>query len=133
MSANPIDAFTAHAGARETAIAESAFRPERRSRARTHVHWPVLLLPDQGEAIETVTHNLSSSGFYCFAHSPLTPGGCLVCTLKVPAYDPRDEERTLTLECRVHVLRVEAAADGFFGIACRIEDYRLIKAGPRLA
>jgi hypothetical protein len=93
----------------------------------------VLLLGDDGQAIETVTHNLSSNGFYCFAPSPLKPGGGLICTLKVPAYDPKNEERTLTLECRALVLRVEAVAEGSFGIACRIEDYRLMKAGPRLA
>lgn len=85
-----------------------------------------MLLADDGQAIETVTHNLSSSGFYCFAPTPLKPGGSLVCTLKVPAYDPKSKECTLTLECKALVLRVEAVAEGSFGIACRIEDYRLI-------
>jgi len=133
MSANPIDAFTARAGARETGIVDGAFRMERRNRARTRVHWPLVLLADDGQAIETVTHNLSSSGFYCFVPSPLTPGGGLICTLKVPVYDPKNEEGTLTLECKAQVLRVEAVAEDSFGIACRIEDYRLMKPGPRLA
>jgi hypothetical protein len=96
MSANLLDALTAHAGARETAIIEGAFRRERRRRARTQVHWPVLLLWDNwSNAIETVTQNLSSSGFYCWSQTPLTPGETLVCALKVPAYDPRREDRIL--------------------------------------
>lgn len=134
MSANPIDLFAAHVSARETAMIESAFRPERRTRARTQVHWSVLLLPDRAaQAIETVTQNLSSGGFYCFSPEALTPGESLLCTLKLPAFDPKDEEHTLSLECRVRVMRAEAAADGFFGIACRIEDYRLMARHARSA
>ncbi len=134
MSANLLDIFTAHAGARELAAIESAFRPDRRKRARTQVHWPVLLLRERGaDAINTVTQNLSSSGFYCFSPAPLTPGESLLCTLKLPAYDPKGEERTLALECTVLVMRAEAAADGFFGIAFCIEDYHLITSGTRTA
>jgi hypothetical protein len=127
MSANLIDFFAAHAGSRETAVVESALRPERRRRARTQVHWPVLLLRDRApDAIETITHNLSSSGFYCFSPTPLAPGESLLCTLKLPAYDPNGQEQTLALECRVLVIRAEAAAGGLFGLACRIEDYHLM-------
>lgn len=101
-------------------------------RARTQVHWPVLLLPDRtAHAIETVTQNLSSGGFYCFSPTALTPGESLLCTLRLPAYDPIDEQHALALECRVRVMRAEAAAEGFFGIACRIEDYRLMVRHPR--
>jgi hypothetical protein len=132
MSANPIDLFTAHGGLRDSAVVEGAFHPERRRRARTQVHWPVVLLPGRGaDAIETVTQNLSSTGFYCFSPAPLTPGDPVLCRMKVPAYDPNGEEDALALECRVMVMRAEAAADGFFGIACRIEDYRLITAATR--
>src|SRR5215469_16970372 len=132
MSANPIDFFTTHAGLKDAAVVEGGVRPDRRRRARTQVHWPVLLLPGRGaDAIETVTENLSSTGFYCFSTAPLTPGDPLLCRLKVPAYDPNGEEGALALECRVMVMRAEAAPDGFFGIAFRIEDYRLITAATR--
>jgi PilZ domain len=134
MSANLLDIFTAQ-GARELAVMESAYHPERRKRARTQVHWRVLLLRE-GDAegiVDTVTQNLSSSGFYCFSPVPLTPGESLLCTLKVPAYDPKGEERTLTLECTVVVTRAETAADGFYGIACHIEDYHLSTSIPRTA
>ena len=130
MSANLRDSLTAHAGATETAIIECAFRPERRRRARTQVHWPVLLLRDNcSNAIETVTQNLSSSGFYCLSPKPMTPGEALVCSLKVPAYDPKRGDRILALECNVLVLRAEAFPNGVFGVACRIEDYRLATDG----
>lgn len=134
MSANPIDLFTARTSATETAIIESAFRPERRRRPRTQVHWPVLLVPHRGEgAIETVTQNLSSSGFYCVSSCSFAPGESLLCTLQVPVFDPKSEELTLALECRIAVLRTESIADGFYGIACRIDDYRLLTGGLRTA
>jgi hypothetical protein len=105
-------------------------RRDRRLRARTDIHWPVLLLPDHGlNPIDTVTQNLSSGGFYCFSMVPLLPGEVLYCSLKVPAHDPNAEERTLALECRVRVMRSEATPDGLFGIACRIEDYHLAVSG----
>jgi hypothetical protein len=132
MSANPLDVLTAHVGTRELAAIESTFRPERRKRARTQVHWPVLLLRNHGaEAIETVTQNLSSNGFYCLSPEPLKPGESLLCTLKLPAFDPRGEERTLALQCTVVVMRAESSADGYFGLACRIEDYHLVRSAMR--
>jgi hypothetical protein len=81
------------------------------------------------DAVESVTQNLSSSGFYFLSPKPLAPGESLVCALKVPAYDPEGEERTVALECRVQVIRAEAALDGLFGMACQIEDYHLIRVG----
>jgi len=125
MSSKPL-AVTSLAHTANTAI-ETAFHPERRSRTRTDVHWPVLLLRDHGiNTIETVTQNLSSTGFYCFSTVPVMPGESLQCSLQVPAHDPNGGERNITLECRVQVLRSERAANGSFGIACRIEDYRMI-------
>lgn len=133
MSANLIDLFTARTSARETALIDGTFRPERRRRARTQVHWNIVLRLHDADVIETVTQNLSSSGFYCFCPAPLAPGESLVCTLKVPVYDPKGDERPLALECTVVVMRSEAAAEGFFGIACRIEDYHLLARGTRPA
>ena len=129
MPANLSDLYAAYT-TRETAVVEAAFRPERRRRARTKVHWTLLLRCDRGvDAVESVTQNLSSSGFYFLSPKPLVPGESLVCALKVPAYDPEGEERTVALECRVQVIRAEAALDGLFGMACQIEDYHLIRVG----
>jgi hypothetical protein len=133
MSANPLDVLSAHPGLRGPAAVERGFRPERRKRARTHLHWPLLLFRGQNaNAIESLTVNLSSNGFYCMSPTPFMPGESLVCALKVPAYDPTGEEKTLALECKVQVVRAEPAGEaGFFGIACRIEDYHLLIAGAR--
>ena len=126
MSANMLDLSRAQTSCAEIAALDGDLRPERRERARTKVHWPVLLLRrDAPYAIETVTQNLSSKGFYCCTAESLTPGQLLFCKLKVPAYDPNGNGRALTLECTVVVMRAEARADGLFGIACRIEDYHL--------
>jgi PilZ domain len=100
--------------------------PERRRRVRSSVHWPVILFRNgEGEeAIETITRDLSSSGFYCLSRKPFTVGELLVCALLVPTEDPAGRESRL--ECRVLVVRVEEdAATGQYGIACRTEDYRL--------
>lgn len=111
----------------EKAAIENGLHPERRSRARTEVHWPILLLREKGpNTIETVTENLSSMGFYCFSTVPVMPGESLRCSLQVPSHDPKGGERNITLECHVQVLRSERTANGSFGIACRIEDYRMI-------
>jgi hypothetical protein len=126
MSAHTLDVFTALTGARETATAENGFHPERRRRARTNVHWRVLLRFRSRETVDTVTENLSSSGFYCLCPKPLEPGESILSVLLVPAHDPNGDERTLALECTVRIMRAETARDGLFGIACRIEDYHLV-------
>jgi hypothetical protein len=133
MSANLLDLFTVHPGARELAAIESAFRPERRKRPRTQVHWRVLLLRDgQADAIETVTQNLSSMGFYCLAETALTPGEYLGCVLTIPSHDPSGYERARVLECRVRVTRVEPEkGEKAFGIACQIQDYHLVAEDRR--
>lgn len=90
------------------------------------VRWRLTIWRGGGSpAIETVTQNLSSSGFYCLSPAPLTPGEAVRCLFCVPAHDPQDDERCIDLECRALVLRAEAAAEGFFGIACHIEEYHL--------
>ncbi len=83
------------------------------------------------DSIETVTQNLSSSGFYCLCPQPLMPGETVVGTLRLPAYDPKKEDRIISLECKSLVLRAEAAQDGLFGIACRIEDYHVVCGDPQ--
>jgi PilZ domain-containing protein len=126
MSANFVDVFTAPSGAKDRLTVEGVLRTERRARARTQVHWPVLLLRDRGgSAIETITQNLSSTGFYCLSSAGLTPGERLFCTMRVPAHDPHQDGRAISLECTAVVMRSELMADGEFGIACRIEDYHL--------
>jgi hypothetical protein len=127
MTANPSELFTAYIGVNKPAESEiSATHPERRRRARTKLHWPVLFFRDHSaEAVESLTQDLSSGGFYCLSKTPFTSGERILCTLKIPTYDPVGKQCERTLECEVRVMRVEAAAgEDFYGIACRIDDYR---------
>jgi len=132
MSANPRELFTANASFGKPLSGGAAYRSERRKRARTKVHWAILLFQEQSsEAIETVTRDLSSSGFYCLSRVPFTCDEVLICSLQVPTYEPFNNAGTLALECRARVVRSEPGEDnGLCGIACQIEDYQFATA-PR--
>jgi hypothetical protein len=100
--------------------------PARRKLVRIMVHWRILLFrAEAAEAIQAVTQNISSRGFYCICSSQMRYGESLICALEIPAHDPSAPKRTLALECRAKVLRGERLqAEETFGIACVIEDYR---------
>ena len=124
-----MELFTAYVGLNKLTDVERAGRPERRSRVRIQVHWPVLFFRSEpAEAVESLTQNLSSRGFYCFSKAPLTLGEVLACTIRVPAHDPSGKEMDRQLDCKVRVMRVEPATDGLYGIACRIEDYHVARS-----
>ena len=103
---------------------------ERRRRARVQVHWPICFIrPGKTEIVETVTHDLSSDGFYCLANTAFVPGEIRECTLGVPMHNSNSGDRVRPVLCRVRVIRVEALGeDGFYGLGCRIEDYRFLPA-----
>jgi hypothetical protein len=130
MSANPLELFTAYGGLSKPTEVAPARRVERRKRARTHVHWPVLLIRMATlEAVESITQDLSIDGFYCISQVPFTPGEALTCALQVPTHDPSGKELDRRLECKVRVLRTDpGVGEGMFGIACRIEDYHFAHA-----
>jgi len=125
MSANPLELFSVYDGLNKPTESKRSHSYERRKRARTRLHWTVLLFrSDAADAIETITRDLSSGGFYCLSKVPVTPGETLICTLKVPTHDPNGKHLERNLECKVRVMRVEPQEDeGVFGVACRIEDY----------
>ena len=125
MSANPMDRFAVYGGLNKAAQLENSLPSERRRRARNQLHWSVLLFPNQGaDAVESLTRELSSSGFSCVTEVSFTPGERLLCTLKIPTHDPNGKHLEQRLECKVLVMRVEPqGADGTFGLACQIEDY----------
>lgn len=135
MFAKSVEVFANYRGSRiqgngsiAAPLKGAVANPERRARVRTTVHWPVLFfLNGCGEAIETVTQNLSSSGFYCHSRTLVAPGEYLLCAIKIPTFDPSGYERARVLECRVQVKRVEPGKSGdTFGVACQIHDYRLV-------
>lgn len=99
---------------------------DRRKRARSRVHWPVLIFRDSGpEAIEIVTEDLSSTGFFCFSQIAFACGERVTCAIRIPKHDTLGNEQTLTLLCKARVMRVERPSmKATMGIACRIEEYR---------
>ena len=125
MSANSMELSAVYGGLKKSAELENLLPSERRKRARNHLHWSLLLFPNRAaEAVESLTRDLSSSGFYCVTGVAFIPGERLICTLKVPTHDPNGKHLEQKLECRVRVMRVEPqGAEGTFGLACQIEDY----------
>ena len=128
MSGDSLELVAAWSGLTNGIAGNSGGSIERRKRVRTRLHWPVLLFRDRpgSDAIESVTRDLSSSGFFCLMRAPLIEGEWLVCSIKIPTHDPHGKHLERTLECRVQVLRVvPQESNDSFGVACRIEDYRL--------
>jgi hypothetical protein len=128
MPGDSLELVSASNGFASGVDGNGGFVHERRQRVRTRLHWPVLLfraIPGS-DAIESVTRDLSSSGFFCLIRVPLGEGEKLVCSIKIPTHDPHGKHLERTLECRVQVLRVVLQEAGdCFGVACRIEDYHL--------
>jgi hypothetical protein len=125
MSTNPRELFTAHANCGEP-LNGNGRRSERRRRLRTKVHWPILLFQEEsGEAVETITRDLSSSGFYCLSRVPFACGEVLICSLQIPTHERSNNEGVLALECKATVVRIDPeGAERAWGIACHIEDYK---------
>ena len=126
MIGKPLEQFPAEVERLEVHRTQLTTRLERRKRTRSHVHWPVCFFGvEAGDTIETVTENLSSSGFQCFSPVPLIPGDIMICRLRVPSHQTLNKGRTSSLECKVRVVWVEQATDRqSYGVACHIEDYR---------
>ena len=129
MSANPLERSAVPGGLNRPAQVENPSPAERRQRARNDLHWSVLLFRNRpAGVVESLTQDLSSSGFYCVTNVAFTPGERVVCTLKIPTHDPTGKHLQRRLECKVRVVRVEPRGpDGLFGLACQIEDYRFIQ------
>jgi hypothetical protein len=127
MASSPINRQVAYVDRQD--VADAPLPIERRRRARAQVHWPVVFAGPRGDGVEdvirTVTHDLSSNGFYCIANVIFVPGETRECTLVVPTHNPFGGPPVMPVTCRVRVIRVEAVGDdGFYGVGFRIEDYR---------
>jgi hypothetical protein len=51
-------------------------------------------------------------------------GESIRCSIALPSFD---REMTISLECRGRVVRVDPIDEDNYGVACRIEDYELIR------
>src|ERR1019366_923264 len=133
MPAKPLERPAVNGGTSKPAELEHPLPPERRKRTRNNLHWSGLLFRNDGaDAVESLTRDLSSSGFYCVTGVAFTPGERLICALSIPTHDPNGKQLDLRLECKARVRRVDPqGADGAFGLACQIEDYHFIQAAPK--
>jgi len=93
------------------------------------LHWTLCLTCDGESAqLRTQSRDISRDGFYCFLNQPIKAGARVKCDIVVPTHSPHEPDDVVFLRCNAVALRVEklgAAAE--FGIACRIEDYCLIR------
>ena len=102
---------------------------ERRTSHRVSLHWTVYLsCGGLSHPFCTKTRDISRDGFYCLVDRPLKPGERIECDIVIPTHTSQDPGGVAYLRCRAQAVRVEkfeAAAE--FGIACRIEDYSLVR------
>jgi hypothetical protein len=108
---------------------------ERRRNPRAPLHWIVYLaFKGSGHPLRSITRDINKDGFYCSLDQPVRPGERIECDIVVPTHGSRDPNDVAYLRCLAQAVRVEKIGDSpEFGLACRIEDYRLIYvAGPQL-
>ena len=108
---------------------------ERRRNLRAPLHWTVYLaFKGSGHPLRSITRDINKDGFYCSLDQAVRPGERIECDIVVPTHGAGDPDDMACLRCRAQAVRVEKIGDGpGFGVACRIEDYRLIHiASPRL-
>ena len=105
---------------------------DRRKRVRTKLCWALEVYSERSAvSVQTKTEDLSSSGLYFLSPTAFGCGESLIGRLTTPTHDPSGRELTLTLECRLRVVRAAARGDtGSFGVGCQIEDYHLVRAEP---
>ena len=107
---------------------------ERRRNPRASLHWSVYLVFNGApHPLRSITRDINKDGFYCLLDQALRPGERIECDIVVPTHGSRDPGDVAYLRCRAQAVRVEKIGDSTeFGLACRIEDYRLIHVGPQL-
>jgi hypothetical protein len=130
MLSKPVGQLAAEIAGLHVRETHSAPPSERRKRPRSQVHWPVCFFGGElNRIIETLTENLSSTGFRCFSPVPLIAGSLMICVIGVPSRQSFNNGRGGALECKVRVVRVEPAEEPqSYSVACEIEDYRFIES-----
>ena len=91
------------------------------------LHCTVYLTCQGGERYRTKTRDISPEGFYCVLDQLIQPGERLECDIALPAPGLKSHNDGIHLRCHARAVRLERmSADMEFGLACRIEDYRVI-------
>jgi hypothetical protein len=100
---------------------------DRRSKIRLSLSWKVCLTRHgETHGIEATTKNISSSGLYCIVAQAFVPGEAVHCVLLIPTFDPEVPDRRMSLDCQTRVVRVEFVGPGQYGVAFRIESYKVV-------
>lgn len=119
MDANP-------SNGKVTAEASNGCIPERRKRERFRACWGVHLWKGAGHAVDALTSDVSSGGFYIRCPEPFAPGNKITAFLEIPGGGADEGSPKLVLRCDVRVLRIETLADSCdWGLGCEILDYSL--------
>jgi hypothetical protein len=101
--------------------------PERRKRVRVGLTWKVyFILRDNKEPIEGHTTNISTEGFYCLVNNAVAVGEAVGYILFIPSSGAGRQHDLLRLEGRADVLRIESLGDDVYGVACRVQDYKVL-------
>jgi hypothetical protein len=106
-------------------VQSDALQQERRRRHRSPLHCPILLFPRNGEVLRTTTENLSIDGFYCFVPLPFVQGEALGCRISIVPPSISSLREGITIVCRCTVARIDPVSPNRYGLAGRIDDYRI--------
>jgi hypothetical protein len=104
---------------------------DRRRRARLALSWNVYLSRHGSlQPLQAKTKNVSCEGFYCVIEQPFTVGEVVHCTLVIPTFDPQATDKTIALDCRCKVVRVEFLGADTYGVAFHMPaSWRVTPAG----
>ena len=106
------------------AINTNAPHNDRRRKLRIPLNWTVRLTrPGESHNICASTKNISSEGMYCNIDGPFAVGEQVECVVFIPAFDPEDPNRVMSMNCLTRVVRVELCDTSSYGMALRIENY----------
>jgi len=127
MNALAVDEiFAAPAPSERTGFPAGA---ERRRSPRIPLQWTLYLVSNGSRhPLRTITRDINKDGFYCLLDQPVRPGEQIDCDIVVPAHRTQDPDDVVYLRCRAQAVRVERIGAGSqFGVACRIDDYFVIR------
>ena len=89
------------------------------------LRWPVHISGATIGSVETLTENLSASGFYCVLETPPNVGERITCDLKVPS---SGYQRTVgAISFQAEAVRIDLRGASGFAVACKIIDFRYMR------
>jgi hypothetical protein len=107
---------------------------ERRRTPRATLQWTVYLAFNGcGHPFRATTRDINKDGFYCSLDQPVKAGERIECDIIVPTHGSQDPDDVVCLRCCAQAVRVEKIEGSLeFGLACRIEDYSVIRSSGTL-